>query len=185
MNQNDISAWQRWIAPMPAFFKPIFYIAMAIMSANAFFLLIDMHLLNFEIERPEWFSKLSGWIATGAAIVSKFTVDFKKMQEEKALDGFDASKNPLSFKSMDDYLDPNKKSISRSPLSEIITYSSIVQLTKIELHEKLTFWKTQLNYQPHANGVNYSRYSQNVKMLETRIFDLDRMISRDLNKSKS
>jgi hypothetical protein len=88
MNQNDISAWQRWIAPMPAFFKPIFYIAMAIMSANAFFLLIDMQLLNFQMERPEWFSKLSGWIAIGAAIVSKFTVDFKKMQEEKALDDF-------------------------------------------------------------------------------------------------
>ena len=88
MNQNDISAWQRWIAPMPAFFRPIFYIAMAVMSANAVFLLIDMQLINFQIERPEWFGKVSGYIAIGAAIVSKFTVDFKKMQEEKALDGF-------------------------------------------------------------------------------------------------
>ena len=161
MNQTDISAWQRWIAPMPLFFKVIFYICMAIALMNAAFVAVDMQLIESEIARPIWFSKVLGYLATGAAIVAKFTVDYKKWQEEQALEGLDNSLAP----------------IPSSPLSEVVTYSSLVLCTKIELNKKSAFWRKELSF-CKTNDANYRRYQSNISNIETRIFDLDRMNSK-------
>jgi hypothetical protein len=161
MNQTDITAWQRWIAPMPLFFKVIFYICMAIALMNAAFVAIDLQLITFEIARPIWFSKVLGYLATGAAIVAKFTVDYKKWQEEQALTGFNNNVVP----------------IARSPLSELVTYNSLVLFTKSELTQKLTFWLNVIR-NCKTNDVDYRRYQTNISNIETRIFDLDRMNSK-------
>ena len=156
---------------------------MAIALANAAFVAVDMQLLEFGIDRPIWFSKVLGYLATGAAIVAKFTVDYKKWQQEQALEGF---VKPLSFKSMDDYLDPNvRNNLPRvknplpapPPFIENVSYNSLILFTKNELTVKLAFWRNEIR-NCKTNDVNYRRYQTNISNIETRIFDLDRMNSK-------
>lgn len=79
---------ERWQGPMPQFFQTIFAIcaAIAALSFGCDYFLTELTALG--IAPPAWFLKVAGWAASAAALVSKFTVDWKKKQETEALKGF-------------------------------------------------------------------------------------------------
>lgn len=79
---------ERWQGPMPKFFQVIFIIAAAIaaLSFGCDYFLTE--LTGLGITPPEWFVKIAGWAASAAALISKFTVDWKKKQETEALKDF-------------------------------------------------------------------------------------------------
>lgn len=72
---------ERWAAPMPQFFKIIFWVASFIaalsVAANTFI----EELTSLGIAAPEWLTQIAGWVAAAAAIVAKLTVDWSKKRE--------------------------------------------------------------------------------------------------------
>jgi hypothetical protein len=66
MNQNEISIWQRFKAPMPLFFQVIFIICLCILLLNLGFGLVTEPLF---------------YTCFGAALICKFTVDYKALAD--------------------------------------------------------------------------------------------------------
>lgn len=73
---------------MPSFFRVIFVVGsvIAALSFGCDYFLTE--LTGLGLTPPEWFVKVAGWVGSAAALVAKFTVDWKKKQETDALKGF-------------------------------------------------------------------------------------------------
>ena len=66
----------RWLAPMPQFFKVIFWVASTITALSIAANTLAEQLAAAGIAPPDWLTQIAGWAAATAAIVAKLTVDW-------------------------------------------------------------------------------------------------------------
>lgn len=79
---------ERWNAPMPKFFQAIFYVAAFVVALSAGANLFIEQLVEVGFVPPKWLIDVAGWAAAAAAVVAKFTVDWKAKVGKEPLDKF-------------------------------------------------------------------------------------------------
>lgn len=79
---------ERWNGPMPKFFKAIFWVAAALVAVSSGANLFISQLVDLGFVPPVWLTDVAGWVGAAAAIVAKFTVDWKAKREKESLKSF-------------------------------------------------------------------------------------------------
>lgn len=79
---------ERWNAPMPKFFKVIFYAAAFVVALSAGANLFIDQLVEVGFVPPKWLTDVAGWAGAAAAVVAKFTVDWKAKNSRESLTEF-------------------------------------------------------------------------------------------------
>lgn len=79
---------ERWNGPMPKFFKVIFWVSAGIVAISTGANLFIEQITSVGIVPPQWLTDVAGWVGAAAAIVAKFTVDWKKKAEQESLTNF-------------------------------------------------------------------------------------------------
>lgn len=79
---------ERWNGPMPKFFRVIFWGAAALVAVSSGANLFIEQLVELGFVPPPWLTDVAGWVGAAAAIVAKFTVDWKKKSKEESLKSF-------------------------------------------------------------------------------------------------
>lgn len=79
---------ERWNAPMPKFFKVIFYAAAFVVAFSAGANLFIDQLVDVGFVPPKWLTDVAGWAGAAAAVVAKFTVDWNVKSTREALKDF-------------------------------------------------------------------------------------------------
>lgn len=79
---------ERWNGPMPKFFKIIFWTAAALVAVSTGANLFIEQLASFGFAPPTWLTDVAGWVGAAAAMVAKFTVDWKLKDKQESLKSF-------------------------------------------------------------------------------------------------
>ncbi len=78
----------RWLGPMPHFFAVIFWLGSFITSLSVMANFYSDQLTLAHMAPPHWLTDVVGYLAAGAALVAKFTVDWKLKAELDRLPDF-------------------------------------------------------------------------------------------------
>ena len=71
---TSLSLVQRFRAPMPKFFKVVFYIGLLLAAVSAGLYQFQQDLAASGMAIPNWITTVSGWVGAVSALVSKLTI---------------------------------------------------------------------------------------------------------------